>query len=220
MAVLEQNSAEIWSLWEVCQRVYLRHGWKLQFPEHTNPKKTYQWRYLKLLLEKFQEWEFDNQTIEKFIDVAVCHVKEKGILRKGLTALHQKNLMELCYKTLQLEEEKKNQQLESLLVTKRWLIQQIGSKNVQNVLLYRQSFDSLTNLALWHQSRKISLLYIAISKSCYKALLTLERQDADDLFLLPKSADLYWIYKEFVAQKQNKTQAKEILKNDWRELCL
>jgi hypothetical protein len=219
MKTLETDPARIWSLWEICQQAYLRHGRKLQFPSDTDPKKTYQWRYLSRIAEKFDEWDFDEQTIEKFIEVAVRHAKEVGVLHKGLAALHQKNLMELCYESLQSEEETSNQQLAALRVTKNWLVGKIGKKDPVKVLLARPEVDSWPNLILWYQANKISKLYLALSRSCYKALHTLEKQNSDELILMPKTSDLYWTRKDFVASLEDEKQAKTILQNDWRNLC-
>ena len=219
MKTLEINSTRIWSLWETCQQAYLRNGRKLQLPPNTDPTKTYQWRYLNAMMQKFDEWEFDNDMIEKFVDIAVRHAKEVGILCKGLAALHQKNLLEICYKTLQQEVDTSNQRLESLRVIKRWLQQQIGKKDLFRTLLKRTNVDSAPNIILWYQANKISELYMALSKSCYNALLTLEKSGSDDLILLPKANHLYWIYHDFVMNKCDESQAKHILENDWRNLC-
>lgn len=219
MKTLDINTAQIWSLWEICQQAYLRHGRKLSFPAHTDPEKTYQWRYLNALALKFDEWNFDNQTIEKFIDIAVRHTKQVGILHKGLSALHQRNLLELCYETLLQEESSSNQLLDSLKLCKRWLTEQVDGRDPVKILLKRQTVDASPNLVVWYQANKITELFIALSKSCYKSLRILENQKVDEMILLPKTAALYWVWQDFVADPHNFQQAKQILANDWRNLC-
>ena len=114
MEALDLSEEQIMTVWHWCFETYIRHNVKLQFPAHTDRTKTYQWRYVRAIALKFAEWDFDESTSRQFINIAVDHAKEVGVFRKGLAALHQSNLLEICYAKLQSQSDTSNQSLDSL----------------------------------------------------------------------------------------------------------
>lgn len=205
---------KIWQVWEWCSNSYLRHNKKLAFPKKTDPQKTYQWRYLKALTSKIDEWAIDDDTAQKIIDEAVNYSHRRGLLAKGLAALLQGNILQVCLDSIKTAERNTDQICASLSETERWIAERVGDRNRLETLLC-QPTGVLHNITLWYQATKITPLYLSLSKSCGKALAKL---DDDERSLLPKSTALYLIRIRFLAEQDIKV-IKAIFGDDWREIC-
>jgi len=208
----------VWSVWNWCSDAYLRNGQKLSFPARTNPKNTYQWRYAKAIAERFVEWQFDDDTCRKFIDLATKYAKQTGVLRKGLAVLHQTNMLDICYRMLLEEKNSNRQSQDSLENIHAWVTRQIGVANPVDVLLQRARPDAMCNLVQWYRANKISDLYLAVSKNCGKALSRLTKLDISERELLPKPTKLYMLRADIARNVEKLKQIKHILDSDWREL--
>lgn len=207
------------TVWGWCSEAYIRHGIKLQFPARTNPQKTYQWRYAKAIALKFDEWDFDEATSKQFIDIAVVHAKETGVLRKGLATLHQANMLEICYEKLKTQSDTNRQAIDSLRYIHNWLTQRANG-NLFETLLQRANADELCNLVQWVQASRISPLYLSLSRTCGQALARLAKLHPDERALLPKTTTLYMLRANFLEDVGNVELAKQIFGSDWRKLCL
>ncbi len=219
MQTLEISDERIQDVWDLCVTAYLQHGRKLTFPQFTDPKKTYQWRYVKALATKLDEWDFDDETSKSFINIAVRHTKECGLLNKGLAALHQGNMLQICYDELKKSVDNNNQSIESLKQIKQWIDRTVGDRDHTQYMLKRKDRDALCNLVMWYHASKVSPLYLSLSRSCGKAMSGLSKTDQAQRSMLPKSTDLYKIRLRFIEDRTNKRLARELFKNDWRELC-
>jgi hypothetical protein len=220
MKTLLISDEQVWETWNLCSDAYVRHGRKLAFPKNTPPTKTYQWRYAKSLATKFEEWAFDNDTAMKFIDVAVKHAKRNHTLHKGLAALLQGNLPQICYAAVTREEENSQQSLKSLELMKEWLDRQIGVRPPVTTLLSRSTPHAFCNIAMWYQSSRLSPLFLALSRNCGRALAKLSGQDQTERSTMPSVTDLYRMRSDFVADRHVAKQAQAIFGTDWRALCL
>lgn len=214
------DDARVLNVWSWCSEAYLRAGRRLSLPAKTDPCKTYQWRYAQAIAKKFEEWDLSDEAAKKFIDIAVRTAKERGMLQKGLAVLHQTNMLALCYDKLQAESASNSQTLESLRHVRSWLDKKIGSGDAVEVLLRRADPEGFCNLTMWFQASRISPLYLALSRSCSKALARLNRDSQDERGLLPKVTELYLLREEFLKDQGNCSQAREIFEQDWREPCL
>jgi len=211
----EISDQEIYKVWNWCSDTYLQYGIKIAFPANTDPKKTYQWRYTSGIVKKFKEWEFQEETAKMFIQVAVVQAKRKGVLRKGLAALHQHNILDICHKIV-INQSKENVSIvDSLKSMKEFYDNKIGSKDPLQVLLYRPSPRALTNITQWYQSNKISELFIALSKHCTKAVSRLT--ETVDYQLLPKQTSLYMLRQEVITDASKSHKVSAIFQNDWRD---
>lgn len=219
MNTLEISDERIMTVWEWCSEAYLQQGFRLTFPAKTEPTKTYQWRYARAITLKFAEWEFDEETAKQFISIAVRHCKEAGVLRKGLAALHQSNLLKVCYDKLREQADTNRQCVDSIAHIHNWLAAR-SQDDLLQTLLYRRDPDEFCNLTKWVQASRISRLYLALSKPCGIALARLARTHPEEREILPKATTLYMLRSEFTEDAGNVTQVKRILEPDWRELCL
>lgn len=217
------SDADILKLWDICFKAYLQHGYKLSFPQNTDPKRTYNWKYLKEILVKFRKWEFDEQTIIRFVDIAVKRVKYKQLLCKGLSALHQKNLFDLVHKDLVKENTESTRLIEIIESSREYLLSKLNGgcsrKELVKALLTKEKFNKsyvITNAAL---SKKISKQYMALSYSCNKAISFIKEKNINDSVLLPSLEELY-IERCHLLSRDSRFVRKltEILQNDWRNI--
>ena len=213
--IVEVNA--IWQVWEWCSEAYIRYGRKLTFPANTDPIKTYQWRYVKSITKKFDEWEFDEPMARRFIDIAIERSKVLGIMHKGLAALHQGNLLDICHKILQEESSGNDQLIDSLADSKKWVIDRTSGDNTISILLDKSNPDAFCNLVKWYQASKLSELYLSLSKSCGRTIEKLENTDERDL--LPSATRLYKIRNHFYQDVSNQKRSKEILGRDCKVSC-
>jgi hypothetical protein len=219
MATCCIDDDRVWVVWNWCSDAYLRNGQRLKFPAKTNPVNTYQWRYVKAIAERFAEWQFDDDTCRKFIDLATKYAKDKGHLRKGLSILHQSNMLDICYEMLQREKESNRQSTNSIELVHKWLTKQLGDSDPLKVLLQRPHEEALCNLTQWYKAHRISDLYLAVSKSCCRALVRLGNDFPDERKLFPKYTKLYTLRRDVSRDIAILRDSRRILGKDWRELC-
>lgn len=177
-------------VWQWCFESYLRHNIKLKLPTARDYTNTYQWRFVKAITKKFKEWDFNPDTCKRFIDVAVDHAKELGVLRKGLAVLHQHNMMEICYKKLKAEDERNDFILLKLEDTKKFL-RSLDAKNLLVYLLKRSHNKALMNITSLFLAKKLPLEFLALNKEAIKALSHIDRLYPEERNLLPSDASLY-----------------------------
>ena len=202
------------TIWQWCSDAYLQHGYKIRFPENTDPVKTYQWRFVKSIADKFNEWEFDEATMKKFIKIAVSQAKLKGVLKKGLAALHQSNMLNICYDILTSEKNANDSILSTLEPIKKWYDSQVGSDPLRT-LLQRNGYDTMSNIVTWYQAKRLTDHFIALSKTCIKAVMRLQN-DQVEARLLPTPVSLYLLRSEFLSDLGNVSASQAIFGNDWR----
>lgn len=205
----------LWTVYGWCATAYLQHGIKIAFPANTDPRKTYQWRYLNSLVNKLNEWEFDDETSKKFIAIAVSQAKQKKVLNKGLACFLQSNLLDICYRKLTAQAKEDCSKLDALKQMKTWFDLQTGDKDPLRCLLHRSSPRAFSNIVMWHQSNRISPLFIALSKSCSKAVFQLQSNDIESN-LLPSLSTLYLTRVNFLSESNNLNFVSTLFGTDWR----
>lgn len=215
MNTLVSDDEKIMTVWNWCSDAYLQHGIRLKLPANTDHTTTYQWRYARAITNKFAEWGFDDATSIKFIQIAVKHCKEAGVLRKGLASLHQSNLLKICYNQLKKSSDSNVQTIESLEHVHNWVRKRAEGNLLAN-LLYRNDPYEYCNLVKWVKATRITHLYLALSKTCYQALDKLSTINQEERLLLPPVTALYMLRSEFIEDANNLKRVKQILGKEWR----
>lgn len=205
----------IMAIWDWCSAAYLRQGMLIRFPSNTDPHKTYQWRFATSIAKKFEEWNFDDITAKKFIDIAVSQAKQRGVLKKGLAALHQSNMLQICYQILTSQQKDNIDHLQALENMKMWFDSKIGHKSSLDVLLARRESRALPNIIIWYQAHLITDLFIALSKACTKAVFRLQNNDVDSN-LLPSITSLYLLRAEFLSEANNVIYTSQLFGEDFK----
>ena len=211
------TKSTVLDVWDWCREIYLQQGKiKLSFPKGTDPTKTYQYRYVQQLATKLSEWEFDEPTSRRFIEIAVAYARDKGLLHKGLSLMCQKNLLEIAHKRLEREKEQDSGILSELERIHAWVASKISSDPV-DAMLARRNPDSYCNLVKWYGERRLSDLYLSLSASCGRALARLEQIDPIERQEMPTSSRLYLARMIFLQDDSNGREAKRIMRGDWRQ---
>jgi len=218
MPKIHTDDDAVWKVWNWCIDAFGRCGQTLKFPDNTNPIKTYQWRYTARLVRKLEEWEFDDQASVIFIRYAVEYARDKRLLRKGLSAFFQNNILDICYDRIDSECEEIDKRLALLRKNHSFLLAHTDGKLFINVLLSRSAPDTYYNIVEWFERHRISTIYMALSRSCTVALSRLSKTSPEQRSLLPKSSELFCIMNELTNNVAFRRQALLILGNDWREL--
>ncbi len=126
-------------------------------------------------------------------------------MRKGLAVLHQKNMLETCYRIVQQQEADNHLLIELLEQTHGWV------SSMSSSLSDKSSPDSPLNIVLWYQANKLPDLYLSLSQSCDDAMSLLSEEDRS---ILPRTPVLRRIRKQFLSEISNERAAKRILKDD------
>ena len=198
------TSDEVWGL---CQDIYLAHGVRLSLPANTDRDRTYQWRYVTGLTDKFQTWGLDRDMARRFLEIGVQYAERRKLLRrKGLAVFFQGNLPDVCLKALQAEAEIGDSWLHGLDSSHRW-IQSAGA------MTRRESYGAYTNLVKWYRAGKVTELYLALSRAAGRAMRSLPD---DERSQLPTDTRLYLVREKFLANPERRRRALAIMKEDMK----
>ena len=219
MHKIRANPDVVKRVWLWCRDAFAQAGYRISFPKNTNPQKTYQWRYAARLAQKLDEWELDEETSKAFIEIMVEYIAERGLLRKGLSAFFQTNALQVCYDRLDNYCSRKARRIESLQESKKFIDAKSRNRPIQRLLLDRPRLDANANIVAWFESNDISMVFLAVSRSCTAALSKLAEVAPEQRDLLPTSADLFCVRSDLMKDKWSREQAKKILGPDWRQLC-
>lgn len=201
-------------VWTWCQEIYLQQGRvKLSFPRGTDPTKTYQYRYMQQLTGRLAEWEFDEPTSRRFIEIAVAYAQEKRLLHKGLALMCQGNLLDVALQRLEQERKTNMNILSDLERTHSWVTVKVGDREAIQILSARKHPDAHCNLVKWYGEKRLSDLYLALSASCGE---TLRRLGNSERLEVPSQSRLYLARLAFLQDKSNLREAKRIMGEDWR----
>lgn len=176
-------------------------------PKGTAPEKTYQYRYAAKFLRNMKgvSWE----TIQKIVYYAIEYAREnekKSVWTRGLWVLTKSNIIDIAYKKAKEEDEKRKSDLSKVIKSKEF-----AQKN--NFEFTKSMIDGgFPNLVTWYDSGKISLTYLAMSESCKKAYVTLDKTDKR---MLPSQEEIVKRRIKCLIDTEYKKQLKDILKSDY-----
>lgn len=198
-------------VYEICRKHFENFNIILKFPKNTPPHLTYQWRFIKILTNKFVKWNFTIEEIDLFINIAI---KKRYVQLKtrGLSVLNDSDIVDECYTEVKNHENVENQDIVLLKNTHQWLIKQLKNDSAVEHLINRRKPGSFTNITTYYQSGYLVKLYIAFSKSCCAALELLSQRCPEEREKCPSTSALY-----FIRHYQNQSilpQIKEILGSD------
>jgi hypothetical protein len=220
LSSLEVDDERINTVFTWCQKSFSNVGHKLQFPKGTDPRKTYKWQHVKKLAYKLAEWEFDDDTSRTFIDQVAQHARDNKLLRKGLSAFFQSNILEVCNERLEQSQKRSDSALTSLSRTHDFLVRESNGRPIRFCLVDRADPNAFFNLVTWFETGKITTTYLAVSEECRKALIRIKKTDPDQRELLPSTLNLFAKFKQCSCNLDFSNQAQKILGKDWRSNCV
>ncbi len=204
------------TIWQWCCDAYSNRGRRLAFPKNTPPAKTYQWRYLEALANKFVEWGFDDQLCQRFIKITVDYAVAHRTLSKGLSIFFQSNILQVCYRKLQDEVNKTNTVIASIAAMRSWVLDQAGDRPMITAFLTRSNFGAYPNIVRWYQAGQLTELYLSLSKAAMAAIARLAKEHPQDRAELPSATKLFLTRSTFLSDYNIAVEAQKALCDDWR----
>lgn len=176
-------------------------------PKNTPIEKSYQWRYIQKFLNNMEDvnWE----TVKKIIYFAIEYAKEhqnRTMLSRGLWILTKNDIVDIAYKKALEEYNSKTQEINRIKESYKF------AKNNNFDFLSCKVDGGFPNIILWYEQGYISDTYIAMSESCRKTILEL---DKTDLAMLPSRESLSKRRIKCLIDNSMKKLIKNIMREDY-----
>ncbi len=200
------------TVFKYCEHAFRNEGIKLAFPQGTDPERTYKWRYLCKFVVKVDELKLSDDTIRDLIGAMVKHAKAHKQLSRGLAILTSDNMLEIGNKAI-------TQKIEVLdtifdrLTRDRKLI--AAMDNPQSFLSKVPNVGGFANLSMLFMSGKLSLSYVACSKTCNLVIRTLDSINKD---VLPSHIQLASERIKLFSATKTKYKIMGIMNGDWLDV--
>lgn len=175
----EQTQDErVLKAYAIFKRTMRRYGKEVSFPNKTEPKKTYNWRYLTKFLEKFDELQMDDRYMPRIIHAIVHHAKSHHLLERGIAMLNRNDILKLSISQLERDLLQEKESIRLIRQSYDYVMSQSTGGKLSDLLKTRINKNAYTNLTRWYKASLVSLGYIAVSRSCRKALSSLDDNEA------------------------------------------
>jgi hypothetical protein len=192
MLIAISNKKRVLNAIIIFNRIMKRYGKSVSFPKNTDPTKTYSWCYFTKFLERYDELELDDDVMPSVMSAIVDYSRKNNLLRCGCSILVKIDLVKICEEKFKKEVEFENKVLEGIRQSHDFLYKQLcleGTKNphltLKDLLVRRISRNAYANITRWYEMRRITMPYIAVSRSCRKALRFIG-SDESDIFPTPR----------------------------------
>jgi len=179
---------------------------RVNFPQHTDPKKTYKWRYIVNFIERLDELEASNDATIRIIDAIAKYADKNKQSYKGLSLLTSDFILQVCCENV----EKIGDSQETLLLR----IEKDAGLVCSGDLLAHEG-HGLPNIVKWYMQRLISDAYLALSRRCYEAMIALDDLERS---MLPNGKELIRARMEMFKDAKLKHKIKLIMGDDWRSM--
>ena len=153
-------------------------------PGDTNPRDTYQWRYVAKFVDNMDGSGVSLSTMKKMVCFIVEHIREhKSLWTKGLWALTRGDIVDISCKRMAEYERNIEHELDLVRRGRDFV------KSQAYPLHHRRGNDAYPNIVIWYNTNKISTPFIASSRLCHKAILGLADDERD---VLPMNSIQIW----------------------------
>ncbi len=209
--VTEPDDTYVVKVWQWCRDAMATHQRKLSFPARTDPKKTYQWRSAKALAARFNEWDMDDETAKRYVEIATAHGQRGGLLNKGLGLYLQANLVEVVRDELKRCHQRVLSDLD--LIRRRWPKLHADLSQA----LTRQAPGATSMLVVWFRAGELTPTLLALSKTAGRALQRLAVTSPTERANLPADLELYRLRHKLLADETAMTELAAILGDDLKK---
>lgn len=210
------NTFDPEQVFTICQDIYKGFGIDLKFPKARDVTKTYQYRYLTAICDKFIQWDLDLNEVKRFLAIAIGNSFKHKTIKKGLSALHQKNLLQISYEQLISSNNTLSQIDQTSQSVYLFLKQFCDEKNAYTILSKREGPRSNMVLTNLYQAGKINIEFLAINNLCRRIAMDAISKDLQDAMFLPTLGKLYVVNRDLSANNANFTNFKTI--KEWGSL--
>jgi len=210
------NTFDPEQVFTICQDIYKGFGIDLKFPKARDVTKTYQYRYLTAICDKFIQWDLDLNEVKRFLAIAIGNSFKHKTIKKGLSALHQKNLLQISYEQLISSNNTLSQIDQTSQSVYLFLKQFCDEKSAYTILSKREGPRSNMVLTNLFQAGKINIEFLAINNLCRRIAMDAISKDLQDAMFLPTLGKLYVVNRDLSANNANFTNFKTI--KEWGSL--
>jgi hypothetical protein len=210
------NTHDPMQVFSICQDIYKSFGINLKFPKARDITKTYQYRYLTAICDKFKQWELDFNEVKRFLAIAILNSFKHKTINKGLSALHQKNILQISYEQLISSNNTLSQIDKTSQSSYQFLEKLCEGKCASLVLSKRDGPRSNMLLTNLFQAGKINIEFLAINNICRRIAMDAISKDLQDAMFLPTLGKLYKVNLDLSAKKADFTNFHTI--KEWGSL--
>jgi hypothetical protein len=159
-----------------------KYGRFISFPKKTDPSKTYIWRYISKFIDNYDQIGLEDDEMPGIVEAVVQEAKKTGLLRCGASVIIKVDLLAVCNKKFENDNNEENKTIKSVRCTHAFLQDKCDGNITVEKLIYKPSKRSYTNMIRWYQSGEIDTGYLIMSRTCRRAIKEL---DEDEKALLP-----------------------------------
>lgn len=203
--------------YSIVRRELLKYRRHISFPKNTDPRKTYSWRYLEKFVDRVDSLELSDLSLETIISALVREAAETRTLQRGMAVLDNKNMLLICQTKLESEVQSENAEIRAVSESHAFVLGSVGERNdlsVHKVLTERTSRFAYANITRWFEANQLAAGYIAVSRSCKKALGTLPKHELE---LFPAATKLMRLRLTMTCNNATLMRLRTILGNDLYE---
>lgn len=203
--------------YQIVRRELYKYKRHVSFPKGTDPRKTYSWRYLEKFIDRVDSLELGDLSLETIISALVKDAAEQRTLQRGIALLDNKNILQICQTKLESEVQGENAEIRAITESHAFVLSSVGERNqlsVHKALTDRANRFAYANITRWFEANQISAGYIAVSRSCKKALGTLPKHE---LGLFPAATKLLRQRLIMTCNSETLAKLRTILGNDLYE---
>jgi hypothetical protein len=147
------------------------------------------------------------------VDALLLYAKRHKLLDRGFAVLNKVDIASLLEKRLTKDEDIKRIREESILSSHDFLLKKHrdSSRSLLELLITRKHRDAYTNMTCWFEQGFLRLEYIAISKTCRRALCQMK---INERILFPGTVDLMKMRLSILSEKDLTQKLTDTLKTD------
>lgn len=192
MNKIEITNDAVFTVYSWFQSAMKQAGRYIKFPKCKDKTKTYQFRWTKSFADKcYNDLGLDNATIKRFVYDIVVYAKQNRVLDRGTQILTMDNIIDICYNSIQSNQEEEDSLISELSRCHDFLQEQENDKDILvRILSEPVSEGGYTNLVYWCELGYLTPTYLALSMTCQRALKLLPKSERSDL---PSDFELFKI---------------------------
>jgi hypothetical protein len=206
---VEIQDARVEKIWRWYQEAMWKHAnRRVDYPSDTDPRKTYQYRWMQAFIKKLNEWQFDDRLAEMMVDAVVRYAVTHKLLRMGASILAMQKVLDVCYHDACHRKRVSHDFGQDLKIGRELLIRHQGQ------LLCASRPGGYVNLVQWYKTGKLTMHFMSLSKTCIDALNALRQLDIDQRSEIPSHITLLRNRLLLLSCPERTSIAHQILGND------
>jgi hypothetical protein len=189
-----------------------KHGQRISLSVKTDPRKTYNWRFLSHFLDEIEKYEMNEHMVQRAIEALIGDAKNHRMLHRGMAILNNPNLIHICVAKLEREIREEREKVDRIDRTHSFIQEKCAEAiDTVGILLSKDNPLAYSNMTRWYQTGKIDIGYIALSKTCMRAL---GKMDKVERMCYPTPRQLLQMRLMYLSDDVVHMKLKNTLKND------